>query len=114
MDLCGRIALAAATLAVAAGAPAAWAQVPAAPKELTTDALVEKHGCLLCHTVETKVLGPGYKEVARKYKDDPKAAELLAQRIKKGSKGVWGNVEMPANDISDADALRLAKWVLSL
>jgi cytochrome c len=90
------------------------AQTPAAPKEVSTDALVEKHGCLLCHTVETKVLGPGYKEVAKKYKDDPKAAELLAQRIKKGSKGVWGSVEMPANDISDADAMRLAKWVLAL
>ena len=83
-------------------------------QEVPLPDLIEKHGCLLCHTVDTKVLGPSYKDVAKKYKGDKDAPARLAERIRKGSTGIWGTVPMPPNDIKEADALRLANWVLSL
>ena len=67
-----------------------------------------------CHAVERKVLGPSFKDVAAKYKDDKGAVDMLATKIKKGGSGVWGPVPMPANtQVSDADARKLAAWVLS-
>ena len=40
---------------------------------------------------------------------------MLAQKIMKGSSGVWGPVPMPANtQVNEADAKALANWVLSL
>lgn len=74
--------------------------------------------CLSCHKVDEKSVGPAYKEVAAKYKDDPKAAEALAAKIKAGSKGVWGDAAasvMPPNPtVSDEDMKTIVSWILSL
>jgi len=79
------------------------------------EALAKKSACMSCHQMERKVVGPAYKEIAKKYKGDAKAAEHLAEVIKKGGKGVWGPVPMPPHpQVSDADAKKLADWVLSL
>ena len=56
---------------------------------------------------------PAYKDVAAKYKNDPKAEAMLVQKVMKGGAGVWGPVPMPANNISEADAKTLVKWVMS-
>ena len=78
-------------------------------------AMAQKNGCMACHQIEKKVVGPAYKDVAKKYKGDAKAEEHLASVIQKGGKGVWGPVPMIAHPkISDADAKKLAAWVLSL
>lgn len=78
-------------------------------------ALAKKYACLSCHQVERKVVGPAFKDVAKKYKGDAKAQEHLLTVIKKGGKGVWGNVPMPAHpQVSDADAKTLVGWVLGL
>jgi cytochrome c len=77
-------------------------------------ALAMSKNCMSCHAVERKVLGPSFKDVAAKYKDDKNAADTLANKIRKGGSGVWGPVPMPANNqVSEADAKKLAAWVLS-
>lgn len=77
-------------------------------------ALATSKNCMSCHAVERKVLGPSFKDVAAKYKDDKGAADKLTSKIMKGGSGVWGPVPMPANNqVSEADAKKLAAWVLS-
>ncbi|MBT2304286.1 c-type cytochrome [Variovorax paradoxus] len=77
-------------------------------------ALATSKNCMSCHAVERKILGPSFKEVAAKYKDNKGAPDMLAGKIIKGGSGVWGQVPMPANNqVSEADAKKLAAWVLS-
>ena len=76
-------------------------------------ALATTKNCMSCHAVERKVLGPSFKDVAAKYKDDKGAADKLASKIVKGGSGVWGPLAMPANpQVSEADAKKLAAWIL--
>ncbi len=77
-------------------------------------ALATSKNCMSCHAVERKVLGPSFKEIAAKYKDNKGAPDMLAGKIIKGGSGVWGQVPMPANNqVSEADAKKLAAWILS-
>ena len=77
-------------------------------------ALAKKSGCLKCHEVDKKLVGPAYKEVAAKYKGDKNAEAMLIDKVKKGSSGVWGPTPMPPNVlVSDADVKTLVEWVLS-
>lgn len=100
-------------LAVAlASAGMAEAQQPP-PAEMVKP-LLAKVGCLACHSVDRKVVGPAFRDVAEKYKGDAKAVDRLAEKIVKGGAGVWGPVPMPpATGISLADAKILATWVLA-
>ncbi|HUL55769.1 MAG TPA: c-type cytochrome [Usitatibacter sp.] len=92
---------------------AALAVAPAAA--LADEALAQKNGCLACHAVDKKVVGPAYKEVAAKYRNDKDAAAKLEKKVKAGGQGVWGAVPMPPNaQVSDADIKALVKWILSL
>ena len=76
--------------------------------------LAKKHACLACHTVDKKMVGPSYKDVAAKYRADKEASNKLAAKVKNGSQGVWGNVPMPPNsNVPDADVNALVKWILS-
>ena len=96
---------------LAAGAVVALAATPA----LAQEALAQKSGCLACHAVDKKVIGPAYKDVANKYRGDKDAESKLVEKVKKGSQGVWGPIPMPPNtNVSDADAHSLVKWILSL
>ena len=79
------------------------------------EALAQKSGCIACHAVDKKVIGPAYKEVAAKYKGDKDASKKLEGKVKQGGQGVWGPVPMPPNaQVSDADVKLLVAWVLSL
>ena len=81
---------------------------------VASDELAKKHACFACHTVDKKMVGPSYKDVAAKYRADKEAPAKLAAKVKNGSQGVWGNVPMPPNSaVPDADANALAKWILS-
>ena len=65
------------------------------------------------HPIDKKSLGPAYKDTAKKYKGQNVAAKL-AEKVKKGGQGVWGQVPMPPNaSVPDADIKTLVKWVLS-
>ena len=82
---------------------------------LANEELAKKHACTACHSVDKKVVGPGYKEVAAKYKGNAKAEATLVDKVKKGSVGTWGQVPMPPNAaVPDADVKTLVKWILAL
>ena len=76
--------------------------------------LMAKYNCQACHTVDKKLVGPGFKDVATKYAGDKSAAEKLAQKIKTGGGGVWGQIPMPPNNVPDADRNALTAWILGL
>jgi cytochrome c len=100
--------LLAAALFVAGGANAALDNKAA-------EDLMKKDGCAACHAIDKKVIGPAYQEVATKYKGDAGAAAKLADKVKKGGVGVWGQIPMPPNaQVSDADIKSLVDWILTL
>ena len=77
--------------------------------------MLQKAGCTACHSVDKKLVGPAYKDVAAKYKGDAGAAAKLAEKVKKGGSGVWGQVPMPPNaTVPDADIKTLVTWILSV
>jgi cytochrome c len=76
--------------------------------------MVESGDCKTCHKTDEKSIGPSFKEVAVKYKDDPKGADYLADKIIKGGAGVWGETAMPAHPtITQAEAHQLVEYVMS-
>ena len=78
-------------------------------------ALAQAKNCLSCHSVERKIVGPAYKDVAKKYAGQKDAADKLTVKIMKGGAGVWGVVPMPVNSqVNEDEARKLANWVLSL
>ena len=100
--------LLAATAALAFGLDAQAADAQAG------EALAKTSGCLACHAVDKKLVGPSYKEIADKYRSDKGAAAKLAQKVKEGGKGVWGDIPMPPNaHVKDPDIKTLVQWVLS-
>jgi len=91
-----------------------FALVAAGPA-LADQALATAKNCMACHAVDKKLVGPAYKDVAAKYAGQAGAADKLAVKIQKGGSGVWGPVPMPANtQVNEAEAKKLAAWVLSL
>ena len=88
-------------------------------QEQNLESLATKSGCLECHSVDKKVTGPAFHDIAARYKDDPQARNKLIDKVKKGGKGNWTEVSrgvpMPPHDklISDADIARLVDWVLT-
>ena len=76
--------------------------------------LATKSGCLACHAVDHKVIGPAYKDVAAKYKGDAGAAARLYAKVKAGGGGVWGQIPMPPNSqVAEKDIKTLVDWVLT-
>jgi cytochrome c len=77
--------------------------------------LAQKKNCLACHATDKKLVGPAYKDIAAKYAGQKDAVDKLAQKVIKGSTGVWGPVPMPANaQVNEAEAKQLVQWVLSI
>jgi len=99
------ISLAAAAVALALAVPAQ-----------ASDALAKKHNCTACHVIKgAKTVGPAYADVAKKYAGQKGIEAKLAEKVKKGSTGVWGQIPMPPNAaVPDADVRTLVKWILSI
>lgn len=77
--------------------------------------LIEQKDCKTCHKVDTKLVGPGYKEVAQKYEATDANIDMLAGKIISGGSGNWGEVAMtPHADLSKDDAKEMVKYILSL
>ena len=75
--------------------------------------LLEANGCTGCHAPDRKVVGPAFREIAAKYAGDASAAARLAQKIRQGGQGAWGNVPMPPNPgLSDPDLQSVVSWLL--
>lgn len=69
--------------------------------------------CMVCHAIDEKRVGPPFKAIAARYANEPGAEARLTNKIRIGGSGAWGILPMPASDsVSDADAKRLAHWVL--
>lgn len=80
-------------------------------------ALAKKSGCMTCHTIERKSVGPAFKDVAKKYKEDNEAAAKLALKVRSGGAGSFGSTPMlatPKSSVSDEDIKTLVAWILSL
>ncbi|TXT39800.1 MAG: class I cytochrome c [Comamonadaceae bacterium] len=76
--------------------------------------LLQASGCLSCHSIEEKIVGPAFKSVAAKYASDADAVSTLSQSIKNGSRGKWGRMPMPPHStLSNDDLKALASWVLT-
>jgi S-disulfanyl-L-cysteine oxidoreductase SoxD len=87
-----------------AGVPVAAASVPD---------LAKRKGCLTCHGVDKRIVGPTFHEIAVKYRDDVNAQPRLIEKVRIGGSGSWGALAMPAHhDLPEADAKSLVKWIL--
>lgn len=78
-------------------------------------ALAQKNACMSCHGVDKKIVGPAFKDVAKKYAGDKGAEAHLITKVKAGGKGAWGQVPMPPNpQVKDEDVKKIVQWILSL
>jgi cytochrome c len=99
--------------ALAIGGLAALAAAPASAQNV--DDLLKKHACLSCHAVDKKLVGPSYKDVAAKYRGQAGVEKTLAEKVKKGGQGVWGQIPMPPNpNVPDADLNAMVKYIMSV
>jgi cytochrome c len=99
--------------AVGVAAFAAALSAPALADE-PGEKLLKAKGCTACHANDKKMVGPAYKEVAKKYKGDAGAAAKLAEKVIKGGQGVWGPVPMPPNKVTDDEAKQMVATVLAM
>lgn len=94
-------------------ASACFSALPA----FASEQIATRAGCSVCHVGATKTLGPPFKDIAAKYRGDPKAAKTLAEHVRKGSTGVWGPIPMiptPVERISDAELEATIQWILAM
>ncbi|MGB8435413.1 MAG: c-type cytochrome [Burkholderiales bacterium] len=99
------------TAALALAAGTAFVAAPVSASEV----LLKKNNCTACHAIDKKLVGPAYKDVAKKYAGDAGAEKMLSEKVKKGGKGTWGQIPMPPNpQVSDADITAMIKYILSL
>ncbi|MDO9359245.1 MAG: c-type cytochrome [Polaromonas sp.] len=104
-------------------APALIPPVKAAPEKVATPAasgvvttasvmpVLQKNTCVACHGMDSKLVGPSFRDIANKYKGRADAVNYLSGKIKAGGQGVWGNIPMPAQALSNAESARLAQWL---
>ena len=75
--------------------------------------LITKYNCLGCHAVDKRIVGPSYKEVAARYRNQKQAEALLMKEIGSGVQGKWGSpIPMPPQQISDQDLRPIVRWIL--
>ena len=97
--------------APAAAAPAAPTRAAGSGKPAAPMALLNKNSCTACHGMDSKLVGPSFKDIAKKYQDKADAVSYLTGKILRGGSGVWGAIPMPAQTLSEADAGVLAEWL---
>jgi cytochrome c len=77
--------------------------------------LIENNNCKACHSIDKKSVGPSYKDVASRYKNDAKVMEHLTKKIINGGSGVWGDIPMAAQPkITTEDAAKIIQYIMSL
>jgi cytochrome c len=80
---------------------------------VASEELAKRYGCMACHGINKKLVGPTFKEIAGKYKSEKDAVTVLARRARAGSKGMWGNAVMPPQaGISDSNLAKVVSWIL--
>ena len=105
-----------AALSVAAALALMSAGANAAIDDKKATEIMNKAGCSACHNVDKKVVGPSYKDVAKKRKSEKGAAASIAKKVREGGSGAYGQIPMPptsAGQINDGDLKALVDWVLA-
>ena len=83
-------------------------------KESTGLTLIRRSDCFTCHASKSKLIGPSFEMIAKKYKKVDSSVERLTKNVANGSTGIWGNLPMPAhNALQTADVKQMVKWILS-
>jgi cytochrome c551/c552 len=101
-------------VARAEAAPAVQAAVAvktAAPGAASVMPLLQKNSCVACHGMDSKLVGPSFKDIANKYKDRADAVNYLSGKIKAGGQGVWGAIPMPPQALSAAESAQISQWL---
>ncbi|WP_338846587.1 c-type cytochrome [Massilia sp. W12] len=96
--------------------PAASSASAAAAKAaiLDTPALLQKHNCNACHSLDQKLVGPAWRAIGAKWKNQPQAAQAIADKIRSGGQGNWGEIPMPPQStLSEAELGQIADWLLN-
>lgn len=72
-----------------------------------------KDNCFTCHKFTGELIGPSFAKIANRYSAN--SIPALVKKIREGGKGAWGDLYMvPHSDLSDADAIVMVKYILSL
>ncbi len=104
-----------ASLTLTAAAIVAAGAANAALDNTSAEAMMKKDGCAACHSIDKKLIGPPYVDVAAKYKGDKDAVAKLTKKVKEGGSGVWGQIPMPPNAaVPNTDITDLVTWILTL
>jgi len=96
---------------------AAAAALLVAGQAVAADAPKEAAACMACHQVAVKVVGPAYKDVAKKYAGDAGAVDKLTKKVIAGGKGVWGEIPMPPKGgtaLKDDEIKKVVAWIMTL
>jgi cytochrome c len=94
--------------------PAAPAEPPAVAKK-DGKALIEASDCRTCHKDDSKLIGPAYQDVAKKYESNEANIKMLAEKIIKGGQGNWGEIPMAGHpNVSEEDASAMVEYILSM
>lgn len=101
----------AASLAEAGRMLAMAAPVAAGAGTAAAVSLTQKHTCVACHGVENRIVGPAFRDIAKKYGERSDAVAYLSGRIQSGGSGLWGSIPMPAQTLSEVDARTIAQWL---
>lgn len=84
------------------------------PPAMASLELARKYSCVSCHAPDRKLVGPAYRDIAARYRDQTEAVARLAEKIRNGGSGVWGRMVMPPmTKVPDADRKALVEWILS-
>ena len=118
MLMAGVVFTGSAYAADAASSVPATATVEATPQaavlsDADGNALLKKNNCTACHTMDKKLVGPGFKDVAAKYRGQPDAEAALIAKVTKGGKGAWGSMAMPPQSAKPEDVDAMVKFILS-
>jgi cytochrome c len=85
-----------------------------ANNSMASPELARSKNCMACHSIDNKLVGPGFKEIANRY-NGKNIEEKLTKKVLTGGSGTWGAVPMPSNNqINEAEAKTLVRWILSL
>lgn len=85
------------------------------PAVQASEALAGKAGCVACHAKDKKLVGPAFRDISAKYKDQKDAEAKLMEKVRKGGSGNWGKIPMSPNGpekISDGDLKTVVEWIL--
>ena len=93
--------------------------IQGAERMLADEAFAQKNGCFECHAIDKNVVGPAFREIARKYKGVTSARQTLIETVRNGGKGNWTAISRgvpmpPHRRLSEAEIQRLVDWVSGL